>query len=67
MKATLHINWRHPRLLNLRVKRAAQDESDANIIATCPSPIGAFAAMLVEWKQAQMKSVAEEAAEPRSA
>lgn len=67
MKPTIHINCKRPRILNLRLKQAMPDDSDATTVATRPSPSGAFATLLVEWKQAQMLDVSEEVGEPKSA
>lgn len=67
MKPTIHINWKRPRILNLRLKQATPDDSDTHTVATRPSPSGAFAALLVEWKQARMLDVMDEVAEPKSA
>ncbi len=56
--------WKHARHLHLAVKTHQPEEANAT---RGPSPIGAFAALLVEWKLTQARENGDEVATRQSA
>lgn len=67
MKPVLRMAGRRLHRLTLHVKRLALEPDGDGAIATRPSPSGVFAALLVEWKQAQIGDIADEVVTPKSA
>ena len=67
MKPILRMTGRRLRILNLHLKRLPVEVAGDDAVVTRPSPSGVFAALLVEWKQAQIHDVADEMATPKSA
>ena len=66
MLRSLRTVWTRGRQLNLRIANSST-ENRVDRASHAAVPTGAFAALLAEWKQAQMRDVADEEAEPKSA